>query len=93
MNRELSDFLRSLADKIDSETIQEHELLNVTDFFVRQQVITRDNPDEITDDDMMKFLFLGYYIYRHLIPSMRNKNNEKQEHVIPRDDVEEVKGQ
>lgn len=57
-----SKLLRELADKIDAKTISDEELCRVKDVFSGRP------SDEKIDPIMLKYLFLGWYIYEVLLP-------------------------
>jgi hypothetical protein len=73
----LAGFLRSLADDIDSNLLTEEQLQRIGEFFMAyqfQEQAFKDNEDasgekeevenkEITREDLIKFLSVGWYVY------------------------------
>lgn len=71
-------FLRDLTDNIENNTICPEKLKLVGEFYMsylfQAEVIDEKNreeneekPDVLTDQDLMKFIFMGYYIYCHIL--------------------------
>ena len=71
-------FLRDLADKIDNKNISPRRLQNVGEFYMAyqfQEQARRDmheplrNRSEFTQEELIKFIICGWYIY-HLLENM-----------------------
>jgi hypothetical protein len=61
MEKELPQFLRNLADRIESNTLSEEDLRKVSEFYMSH--LFRDKIGNTSQDDYMKFLVLGWYVY------------------------------
>jgi len=73
----LAGFLRSLADRIDQKTLTQEQLQRVGEFFMsyqfQEQAIKDDenmgeegdeeSQGEVTREDLIKFLSIGWYVY------------------------------
>ena len=78
-NTKLIQFLRDLADDIESKKLQEEQLVKVGEFFMYFKFTeeygthtgthTGTHEEQSSDEDMdiVKFISLGWYIYSHLL--------------------------
>ena len=68
-DKKLIPFLRKLADNIENETILPEEMKRVGDFFIKYTCINnvQKNNREFSKEDLMKFIFLGWYIYNCIL--------------------------
>ena len=61
MEKELPQFLRNLADRIESNTLSEEDLRKVSELYISS--LFRDKIGNTSQYDYMKFLVLGWYVY------------------------------
>ena len=64
--RNLILFFRNLVDDIENDKLNERELRSSGEFYMSylvQNQINNDQDIDISDRDLVKFLFLGWYIY------------------------------
>jgi hypothetical protein len=69
-NKELSIFLRNLADSIDNETIESNNLKIVGEFYMKYKFnnFKKDGKTyEFTEEEIVKFIFLGWFIYNIIL--------------------------
>ncbi len=66
-NKYLLPFLSNIIESLNNNTITEENKKLVGEFYMKYLFYEKNNDTEITEDDMNKFLFLGYYIYKHLL--------------------------
>jgi len=66
-NKLLPQFLRALADKIDNNQLTPEQSKMVGEFFM-SYLFKEDT--ELLDDDLTKFLVLGWYIYTHILANV-----------------------
>jgi hypothetical protein len=69
-NKKISDFLRDLADDIDNNSIDDKSLENIGQFYMGYKLNKEiDNtPNASLDEkDLVKFLLVGWYIYRVIL--------------------------
>jgi hypothetical protein len=69
-NKELSVFLRELADSIDKETIESNNLKIVGEFYMKYKFnnFKKDGKTyEFTEEEIVKFIFLGWFIYNIIL--------------------------
>lgn len=65
----ISNFLRSLANDIDNDRLSTEKLFEITQFYISYQCDTEKNnysnieTTDFSDEDFLKFLMLGWYIY------------------------------
>ncbi len=73
-NTVLIPFFEKLLENLKNNEIGEEKKKIVGEFYMKYLFLTENtNEIDIEEDDMKKFLFLGYYIYKHII------NNKKIE--------------
>jgi hypothetical protein len=69
----LPEFLRKIASDIENNTISEDELLQVSEFYMKNcmkncmKKSLADPVENISNDDVIKFTTLGWYIYKFLL--------------------------
>ena len=64
--RNLILFFRNLVDDIENDKLNERELRSSGEFYMSylvQNQINNDQDIDISDRDLVKFLFVGWYIY------------------------------
>jgi hypothetical protein len=64
--KNLSLFLKNLADDIENDKLNEKELKYTGEFYMSylvQNQIDNDEDIDVSDKDLVKFLFLGWYMY------------------------------
>jgi hypothetical protein len=76
-NRQLIPFLRNLADSVERGNIPDDKLRMIGEFFMSYVSIEHMENTNRDEDmrDFLKFLFLGYYIHRILLPNVGNDEN------------------
>ena len=76
MNIKLVKFLRELAVSIENEQLEPTQLQSVSEFFMiykfREQAVrslnyTDTEEDDLSDDELLKFISLGWYVYRIIL--------------------------
>jgi hypothetical protein len=73
-NKQLAQFLRELADSIDSKELSQEQLKHVGEFCMNYKFSDeiyekndKNNTDnEFQDTDIVRFLTLGWWIYKHI---------------------------
>lgn len=64
-------FLRELADKLENNDLGEDAKKHITEFFMRfnfvSKLFEKIDPDNPSEDEVLKFLSLGWYVYTQLI--------------------------
>lgn len=72
---EMSDFklnnlLQTYRDKLNNKNLSQKEHIILAEFFIKDQILRRDISNNQTlkfsEDDMLKYAFLGYWIYNGL---------------------------
>jgi len=66
----LSKFLRKLADCLDSNLLTENQVQIIGEFYVSyvyQDKPENDDPEIFDQEEFMKFIFLGFYVYKILL--------------------------
>ena len=58
-------FLRGLADQIEARTLPEKDLFEVTEFYMKCLFLNQS--EETPEEEMLRFLSLGWYIYKNMI--------------------------
>ena len=73
VDAQLVPFLRELADSIESKQLPQEYLKRIGEFYMNYKLQEelanndKDNPDkELEDMDIIKFITLGWWIYKHL---------------------------
>ena len=76
-NKILIPFLRNLADSFESNTLLPNQVQKIGEFFMsyqhNEQVVSNNDNEDLSRDEMLKFFILGWYIYKHLL------NNSEEE--------------
>jgi hypothetical protein len=73
VNQGMVTFLRDLAKSVESDQLNPDQLKRVGEFFMSYNFwesaeSEKDEKDDEDDyDDFLKFLFLGWYVYRHIL--------------------------
>lgn len=67
--QQLINFLRNLANDIENNNIENENLLKISQFMMNFQFQNQqdEQSDDYSNDDMVKFLSLGWYIYTQLL--------------------------
>ena len=67
--QQLINFLRNLANDIENNSIEDENLLKISQFMMNFQFQNQqdEQSDDYSRDDMVKFLSLGWYIYTQLL--------------------------
>lgn len=67
--QQLINFLRNLANDIENNNIEDENLLKISQFMMNFQFQNQqdEQSDDYSNDDMVKFLSLGWYIYTQLL--------------------------
>lgn len=84
LDKQLAPFLRNLADLIDNDKMSIEDLQKVGEFFMTYNMLTNtslsdDNENDeneendISDIDMMKFVALGWFIYKNILNNQSEK--------------------
>lgn len=73
---DISRYLRDLADGIDNDTLSPEITSKISEFFT-QMLFAKSLTEDKEQEDMMKFLSLGWYIYTHLKDELPKKNGEE----------------
>jgi len=72
----LINFLRDTADSIENNKISEADIGKVKEFYLShaiEKLINEDeSPQEVETKDFLKFLFMGYYMYKMVNQSVQN---------------------
>ena len=68
-NTELSFFLKNLANSIDKNELDNEQLKSISEFYIRSKFEStlKDRKEEFSEDDMKKFLTLGWHIYVNVL--------------------------
>jgi len=76
IDKELSPFLRELADNIDNDELSQHQLQKIGEFYMAWKLMDQMNDDnqdsEFHEIDLMKFVILGWFIYKHIVKNDPN---------------------
>lgn len=78
-SEELIPFLRGLADSIENNNLLPTQLQHIGEFFMSYK-FQEDNQnvykdEEFDTNDVVKFLTLGWYIYRIILDKQENEEN------------------
>tara|TARA_Y100000996_G_C22514843_1_gene639966 strand:+ start:249 stop:512 length:264 start_codon:yes stop_codon:yes gene_type:complete len=86
MNTEIKDFLKEILDKLENNQLNDDQLAKIGQFRISYLYENQNENDiEYSQDELVKFLSLGWYIYTQLI------NNENiQDDQTNNDFIEEV---
>ena len=61
----LSSFLRTLAEKVDKDELSNQQLQKTVEFFLRY-MFEEKTDEKINNQDFMKFLIMGWYVYENI---------------------------
>lgn len=81
VRKDVVNFLRDLANKLETDSLNPEETTQISEFFMKFQFVQslfNDMEDGSSDQDIMKFMSLGWYVYSHLIPRTRKENSDEQ---------------
>jgi hypothetical protein len=67
-SKEMIPFFRKLADDIENNELTPVQLLKAGELFMSYKFTNETNEDEMSREDIQKFLFTGWYIYSQLPP-------------------------
>ena len=65
--KELVPFLRNLANSLEENTLDNIQLLQISEFFMSFSF--KKDQGEYSSEELIKFLSLGWYIYTNLLSS------------------------
>jgi hypothetical protein len=60
------DFLKETITKFENNTLTENERFEITEFYLKYNYKYINTDDDIEEDNMKKYLTLGWYIYKLL---------------------------
>ena len=71
IDKQLAPFLREIADSIENDNILPYKLQKVGEFYMAWKLMeesenTYENSN-VEDMDLVKFVVLGWFIYKHII--------------------------
>ena len=75
-NENLIIFLRTLADSLESKTLEDNKIQLVGEFYMKYQFhdFSTDNTvEKINEEDLKTFIFLGWFIYCFILKDPRFK--------------------
>jgi hypothetical protein len=64
----IAGFMRSVADNLEKGKIPPEKLETIADFFV---TYTSDPPQDRVENDMIKYLTMGWYVYNTINPQQK----------------------
>lgn len=67
LEEDLINFMETVIDKLKNKTLTEIELKHVSEFYIAFKFI--DIKNELSDQELIKFLSLGWYIYKNISDS------------------------
>ena len=64
-DKQLITFLRDLANDLENEKLSSIQTLNISEFYISYQFQNQaqENSEEFNENNIKKYLFLGWYIY------------------------------
>jgi precorrin-4 methylase len=70
--KSMAPFLRELANSIETEELTQKQLILVAEFYMSYQFqkensYEQESVDEFDKDELMKFIFIGWYIYKIIL--------------------------
>ena len=75
-------FLEDLVYKLKTGDISPDEYLQIGEFYIsykcRGDIKTRDIKPQTVDDEMLKYMFLGYFIYRFLFEKDDSEKDDSE---------------
>lgn len=61
-------FLNNTIKKLSKKQLNKQELISLTEFYIKSKLSENNKQlDNTTGEDWMKYSFLGYYIYEHVL--------------------------
>jgi hypothetical protein len=72
-NLNLIEFLRDIASSLENEKVNEEQMKIIGEFYMLYKFY--ENKDDISQNELNKFLALGYYIYTKIEQKLSNDNN------------------
>jgi hypothetical protein len=78
-NKLLIPFLRSLADELENGTIKEETRVLVGEFYMNLSFKKELKTNVLSENDMSKFLVLGWYIYSNILKKTSDEGNDVDE--------------
>ena len=70
INTGMVSFLRDLTHSVESGKITPNQLKRVGEFYMSYQFcenIDEDNDEKFSGQEFLKFIFLGWYVYRNIL--------------------------
>jgi len=64
-NTILSNYLQDTKTQFDSNLLSDRQKILLIEFFIKSQLLKSSNP--IDDNNCLKYLFMGYYVYEILL--------------------------
>lgn len=61
-------FLRKLADGIEKNTLTDEQIFKIGEFFI--SFLFQQDANKTEDEEFMKFLTLGWFVYKQIIPNL-----------------------
>ena len=71
MDERLLGFLKNLTQSVEKDELNQQQLQRVSEFFMSYQLREHIEDEEFNNEDTMKFLTLGWYVYKVIL------NNEE----------------
>ncbi len=70
MHDNLIEFLKSLTKSLEKNELDDTKISRISEFFMSYNFQDQTNEEEeFQDEELVKFLSLGWYVYTHLIPT------------------------
>ena len=66
-NKQLIDMLIDFQTKLIDKTIVDKELILLAELYVKNKIIHDESPMRVNDNELLKYLTLGYYIYNFIL--------------------------
>jgi hypothetical protein len=67
---EMIQFFRKLADDIENNELSPEQMLKAGEIFMSYKFTKETKDDEMSEEEIKKFLFTGWYIYSKLPPGV-----------------------
>lgn len=85
IDNKLVPFLRDLADSIEKNKLSPEKLRCISDFFMSYKLLETEDVKNVNTDeddfdsmDVIKFITLGWYIYKILLRDKTNQENPEE---------------
>ena len=75
-NYKLKKLLEDSLEKLNNNTSSPHETMLIIEFFIKNQLLHSTNLIQEPDKNLLKYVFMGMYIYDYIIPPDNDKNND-----------------